>query len=551
MNLKNLHSRKERVATVTPHPIAAALLENTKRNIHILPVTVAQPQNLLRVARKLTPSNYQEEEEFRPTPTYVEPTESEQDLKALSDLIGKNPNVQLQGLQQLLENPSHVKLIMPVENDPSPFQVNSENFASNQHAADINAAVEEQSINPAISKLQAQLDATARIQAQNAIVAAQRQALAHVEEQHKAIAKAQEEARLIAMEKVRAHNEAISQVYIHKKEDAVAEDVAPTQTAENRIHTTAPQLIQEPQAHNDAFLQAQHYQQVVPTQHVVYEPAQEELQKLAEESNRAYGNEHEDVSRSKCKTFVYEKLEMFRQQFCNHFKYSPKWAVKNETLKDFVLELNCIKIERAKNFFSTKLQEMYRENRKAFFSLCRFNISNIQLTNEFVFSNNLTDFNENMLRQKREIGDDYGNDDEYYDDEVVSESKNETERVDSEILPSAEKLVATPKYTANTRFPPYHYINRSPIQKDEYKDKEPTNVIVINNSNDNHNHGANVKLNQPVLHRPPLKHRHKKPKRTRVHKIVIYKKPSLKKILSVSKKVDTVLSKLGHTIRLR
>lgn len=596
----NLHSRKERIAPVTPHPLAAALLGNTRRNIHVVPVTVPKPENLLRVARKLSSNNYHvNDEELQPTVAsppaiYIQ---SEQNLKALNELIGKNPNVQLQGLKQLLENHSQVKLLMPpIEHGPSPFQTNPQNAPPNPHAEDINAAAEtaaenddeskEIIYNPnqqSISEIQAKLDESARIQAQNAIAAAQQQALEHVKQQHKALAEAQAEARRIALEKVRAHNEAISQVYVRKKEDADEDEVAASaQTAENRIHTQHQviTILEEPQqhqqqqeqledvgliqAHNEALLQAQHEQQeeyeqshhhhqVIPTQ-IVYQQLEhsnqdEELQKLAEESNKAYGGEHEDVSKSKCKKFVNEKLEMFRQQFCNHLKFSGKSAVKNESLKDFVLELNCVKMERAKNFFSTKLQEMYRENRKAFFSLCYFNVSKIQLINEFVFSNNLTDFNENLLRQKREIESDYeGGEDDYSYVVVSDDTKNETD-ADTLPLASAQKLVAGSKFHKHklTHHPTPVY---ELAHKDEHKEKEPANVIVINNSNDNHNYGANVKFEHqipPVMHRP-FKHRPKKPKRTHTHKIIIHKKPSVKRILRVSKKVDTVLSKLGHTI---
>lgn len=641
-NLKDIHVQKERIAPISP--IASALLRDTKQNAQ-----VSSPENRLRVARKLTPSNYQindmHNEEVNanvqltasPRAIYVYPTklQPDQNLRALNDLIGKNPNAQLEGLKQLLGDPSQVKLIMP--NGPAPFQTNNHNV--HQHSVDVHANIAPSSSEESkelvfkpdqhtFNKIQAELDASTRIHVQNAIAAAQQQARAHVEEQHKAIAKAQEEARRIAMEKIRAHNEAIiNQAYDEKKEASVSEsdvqEVPPTQEAESRIHNVPTTqhvitIVEEPQqnvaliqAHNEALLHTQqspeekvyHQQQHlnIPTHQVVYEPvqqSQEELQKLAEESNKAYGGEHEEVSKSKCKTFVDEKLEMFRQQFCNHLKYSPKVAVKNEALKDFVFELNCAKIERATNFFSTKLREMYRENRKAFFSLCYFNVSsaNIQLTNEFVFSNNLTDFNENLLRQKRETGDDeigygdYGNDeserdDYYYYDEydnnnatgvIVNATGQQNSADDRDTLPSAsaQKLVLRPhnkhksahNHQTKQKLPSYYHINHSPkyslIPESEIKkqnegktDKEPTNVIVINNSNDNHNHGANVKFHHsgpPVAHRP-LKHRHKIHKRPHVHhKIIIRKKPSVKKILRVSKKVDTVLSKLGHNIlRLR
>lgn len=574
-NAKNLaerlHNRKERIAPITPHPVTAALLQNTRRNLHLVPVTVTQPEHLLRVARKLTSSNYNSDELISPTARaiYVPPTklQPEENLKALNNLIGKNPNIQLQGLKQLLQDPSQVKLIMPIE--PSPFQAQGHTIPSSQHAVDINTAVaeaaseESKEVNgpSSITQLQAQLDETARLHAQQAIEAAQRQALVHVEEQHKAIAKAQEEARRIAMEKIRAHNEAVSQVYIRKKENTDSEEVAPTQTAENRIHTLPAvqqviTVVEQPQQY------AQDYDGG-SQQEIVYEQDnQEELQKLADESNKAYGGD--EVSKSKCKRFVDEKLEMFRQQFCNHLRYSGKNIARNDALKDFVLEFNCLKIEKTKDSFSTKLREMYRENRKAFFSLCYFNVSNVQLINEFVFSNNLTDFNENLLRQKRET-DDYnnndGNEDDYYyyDDEIEDNSKNQTDGIDEDILPlaSAQKLISRPKFNKQVKHPHYQEPDLKkyniPLNKEIKTNKEPTNVIVINNSNDNHNHGANVKFHKAtpsVVHRP-AKHHYRKPKRTHVHKIIIHKKPSVKRILRVSKKVDTVLTKLGHTIRIR
>lgn len=641
----------ENVRTRKVRPAEGSTLHSlvSQQNLQMVPIVVGQPETLLRVARKLTPRNYQtndmqdEEPDAKmqsvrstvatPRAIYVHPTNHlpEHNLKALNDLIGKNPNVQLHGLKQLLQNPAQVKLIMP-----APFQTNIHNIALNtQHAADINSAVNvripQVSLEAAseeskelifkpdqntISTIQAELDASARIHAQKAIVAAQRQALAHVEEQHKALAEAQEEARRVAMEKVRAHNEAISQAYAQKKEEAVH----PTQEAESRIHTLPHQVItvvEEPhqevallQAHNEALVRQQEEQGIhqqahqvveVPSHQLVEVPAhivfesqhqsQEQLQKLAEESGKAYGGEHEEVSRSKCKTFVNEKLEMFRQQFCNHLKYVSKGAAKSEAVKDFVLELNCAKIERAKNFFSTKLREMYRENRKAFFSLCHFNISSVQLTNEFVFSNNLTDFNENLLRQKRETGDyevEYGehsndesiidDDDDYYYEDKIDESTTinsnsptefQTDITDTLPSASAQKLVARPHFHKH-KSPFYDHISHSqshgldsevhrnkPAQNQikNLKDKEPTNVIVINNSNDNHNHGANVKFQHltphvnPVVHKP-LKYRRKVPKRHHAFKVV-HKKPSVKKILRVSKKIDTVLSKLGHNIRVK
>lgn len=584
--------------------------------------------------------------------------EPETDLKALNELIGKNPTTQLEGLKQLLTENNELSL-QPTVKIPQPFQASPNHKPivepSSEDEENKNEYLVKRPDSDALARLQAHLDASSQAHVQNALEQARKQAQAIVEQQHRAIAIAQEKARTAAMEKIRAHNAGIFREQ-NKQVAASKEDTAP-QATESRINPYPQhQLFYVPQA---SGLQAsqeiynadqQDYQQhtyvqeeaaqLVAEQHsphvkihkipvevqatveptvesyhelVVKKPVlhHQDLQKLTEESIKAYGGDEEEVSKSKCKRYVSEKLEMFKQQFCKHLfrKYGSRNQSSDE-IKNFVLELNCVKMETAKNFFSNKLKEMYKSNRKAFFSLCYFNESsaNIQLNDEFYFANNLTHFNERFIRQKRDASEvpsanqtnsDYEDYYYYYDDDSelrdynyydnrdnisignyenhykvndtvqkLNQSDNESDY--GEPLGTAASLVSRrylPKYKRKPIHNSHKYYNHAPVHKPVtiapkkvpfyYKDhksellpgkiaeKEPTNVIVINNSNDNHNHGSNVNLynnaDVPEYIKRPIKIR-KKPKRPL---LVAHRKPNAKKIIRLSKKIENVLSKLG------
>lgn len=619
-----------------------------------------------------------------PRSTYVNPrlfnekihslssSENEGDLRALSELIGKNPNVQLQGLKKLLHDTPEVKLVLSdmLDGPPEAFKSSKDSIPVTESTVDTNgyqfrSEVQEEPqgssenekqfiVEPepaSLKAIQAQLDASAQARAQEVLQKAQREALAHVQQQHKAIAAAQEQARQFAIEKIRKHNEAIGEEYLQQQHSKTAQSKSPNQVAQSRIHSYthggyvnlahAPEesiALVEPQA--QALIQPQSkeeyaYVTVEPSKAPVVHQAlaylhakpqiyapqlveptpiyqhisvsakpdlQHGLLKVSEDSKKAYGTEHDEVSRTKCKNYVDEKLRSFRQQFCNHAGRG-KYDNRNSSSSgdEFILELNCAKIETARNFFSAKLKQMYKTNRKEFFSLCFFNMSspNLVLKNEFHFSNNITWFNDNLSRQKRDVHDsldytvsnttDY---DYYYYDtdnggtsykdyttfpnlEQNSTSQtvpiiNNTNDHDAEMLGTAERLVIKHYVPSRKRRPVHHFHNHKPehvpyvlkrnptnhnskfphssvlssYNKDikkviPTKGAEPANIIVINNSNDNHNHGSDVNLHKPVNHKRPV---YRKPKRP------VHRKPSLKRLRMVSKKVDILLSKLNHAL---
>lgn len=583
--------------------------------------------------------------------------EPETDLKALNELIGKNPTTQLEGLKQLLTENNELPL-QPTVKIPQPFQPSPSHKPivepSSEDVETQNEYVVKQPDSGALARLQAQLDASSQAHVQNALEQARKQAQAIVEQQHRAIAIAQEKARNAAMEKIRAHNAGIFGE--QKKQVASSKEDTSPQATESRISPYpqhqlyyVPQALQasqeiynsDDQEHQQHAYVQEEAAHLIAEQHsphvkvhkipveiqatveptvesyhelVVKKPVlhHQDLQKLTEESIKAYGGDQEEVSKSKCKRYVSEKLAMFKQQFCKHLfrKYGSRNQSSDE-IENFVLELNCVKMETAKNFFSNKLKEMYKSNRKAFFSLCYFNESsaNIKLNDEFYFANNLTHFNERFIRQKRDISEvpsenqtnsDYADYYYYYDDDYeytdykydnsdnksVGNTENQYNVNDTvqklnqsdiegdygEPLGAAESLVSRrylPKYKRKPvhNHNSYKYYNHAPVYKPitippkktpfYYKDhksellpakmteKEPTNVIVINNSNDNHNHGSNVNLYNnadiPKYVKRPIKIR-KKPKRPL---LVAHRKPNAKKIIHLSKKIENVLSKLG------
>lgn len=137
----------------------------------------------------------------------------EAQLTVLNDLIGKNPNVQLEGLQRLLHNNPSKGYNFPVIQGPEPFQNKEQTTVTEK-----NVEISNIQVNPAdnsislqtphligkdsLEKLQKQLDEAAKIQAQQVIARAQQEAQAQVEAQHKAIALAQVQAQKDALEKI-------------------------------------------------------------------------------------------------------------------------------------------------------------------------------------------------------------------------------------------------------------------------------------------------------------------------------------------------------------
>ncbi|CAG9824356.1 unnamed protein product [Phaedon cochleariae] len=132
------------------------------------------------------------------------------DFSALSDLVGKNPNVQLEGLQRLLEETSGDAPVFPVIQGPQPFKKN-DHTPITEKTNDIpnpntrpNIKVDHEqtprvsSIIPttpvaqnSLENIQKQLDEASKLDADDALARAQAQAKAHVEAQHKAIEEAQ------------------------------------------------------------------------------------------------------------------------------------------------------------------------------------------------------------------------------------------------------------------------------------------------------------------------------------------------------------------------
>lgn len=148
-------------------------------------------------------------------------TKEDEEIAALNDLIGKNPNVQLEGLKKLLENPSspiaegnrpyslrdHTPITEKTVDVPNPQD--KPNIKVN-HGEDSNQENGSKSANlqdSTIAALQAHLDATSKAQAEQVLAKAAQDALAHVQAQHNAIALAHADAQKAALAQVVAQNQ--------------------------------------------------------------------------------------------------------------------------------------------------------------------------------------------------------------------------------------------------------------------------------------------------------------------------------------------------------
>lgn len=138
----------------------------------------------------------------------------DRNYSVLKDLIGKNPNVQLEGLKKLLER-TNSNAIFPVVQGAQPFKpsILQHTPEPNNHDQIINQIpnVEHSNSKSILEALQAQLDASSKEQASNVLAQAHQQALAHVEAQHKAIALAAERAKQEAFAKIAAQNGGFNQ----------------------------------------------------------------------------------------------------------------------------------------------------------------------------------------------------------------------------------------------------------------------------------------------------------------------------------------------------
>ncbi|KAG5893655.1 hypothetical protein JTB14_028810 [Gonioctena quinquepunctata] len=138
---------------------------------------------------------------------------SKLEFNALNDLVGKNPNIQLEGLKRLLQEEAQYTPTFPVIQGPQPFKP-KDHTPIMENTVDIpnpksrpNIKVNHEEPPPIVKSLlqqsqtvsqnslesiQKQLDAASNIEAQRILEKANNEAQAHVDAQHNAIAKAQQ-----------------------------------------------------------------------------------------------------------------------------------------------------------------------------------------------------------------------------------------------------------------------------------------------------------------------------------------------------------------------
>lgn len=149
---------------------------------------------------------------------------SEHDLNALHQLIGQNPNIQLEGLQKLLQANFVEARVNPESGsrDHTPITEQTADIPNKQMRPNIHVnyknqqpqSAQSEQLMPvkihsqALDAIQAHLDAASQAQASRAIARAEQHALAHVEAQHKAIAKAKIDAEKKALAQIAAQNQA-------------------------------------------------------------------------------------------------------------------------------------------------------------------------------------------------------------------------------------------------------------------------------------------------------------------------------------------------------
>ncbi|CAH0547578.1 unnamed protein product [Brassicogethes aeneus] len=130
------------------------------------------------------------------------PTGEHNNYEVLSDLIGKNPNVQMEELRKLLDGPM-ANNIFTVDNKIMPIKPIIENQDEMP-----GTKVVDQNI---LKQLQDQLDMSSKEHTSNVLLQAQQQATAHVKAQHEAIAAAAERLNKEAYAKIAAQNKGSSQ----------------------------------------------------------------------------------------------------------------------------------------------------------------------------------------------------------------------------------------------------------------------------------------------------------------------------------------------------
>ncbi|CAH1980849.1 unnamed protein product [Acanthoscelides obtectus] len=133
-------------------------------------------------------------------------------VNELNDLIGKNPNVQLEGLKRLLQMNGQQRHVVSTVKQPrhfqqpqghespqhsqKPAQFPQQDAEPQQHHEELPASLSDEDVkNGALEKLQNRLNEAAKQQAEQMLLQAQQQAQAQVEAQYKAI-EAQREAML-------------------------------------------------------------------------------------------------------------------------------------------------------------------------------------------------------------------------------------------------------------------------------------------------------------------------------------------------------------------
>jgi hypothetical protein len=434
-----------------------------------------------RTSRKLKPSSYYEglQEKIKRqdnnqviyvNPQLVKISRSEQDLHALSALVGQHPNHQLEGLKRLLDSPQSNFVLPPIKGPlPSPVTEQLHDVPNLQTHPNIDQTL-------SIEAIQSQLDHAAKAQLEKALADAQQQALAHVEAQHQAIAKAQEQARNKALAQIALHNQGIKTEPLPRPLPLVQQKVVP-------VNLYAPAHHHQNQKDEPVKAQSQANLKKVSitkthsiTQGTQSPNAYQQVVLETQQSQRVLGVNHLGLAEN--------ADEVSRPQYF-HIERIKRGVDSNETVDyDYEYDYDTDVSGSIEGAQSQPLRRYRKRKRKP------------RPVKHHSHSHNHSP-HYHPLHYVRFVK----------PKPVKEKSKNDVYDGVSKILPSK-------------------------------KENQPANVIVINNSNDNHNHGSNVYPAASIVHKTKL-NKHK-------HRIRVHHRPNIKKLHKIQTKVELALMKVNE-----
>lgn len=540
--------KKGQVAVPPQHPLRV-LLQNkdTKPVTEDIYQHPAERENESRksiTSRKLNPNDYVETTKRRDNNHIIYTIEEnlkEEDISALSSLIGQDPNQQLQGLQNLLGNQSETTL----QNNHTPITERAYDVPRIDATASLNG-------------IQHQLDAVTKAHLDKALAQAQREAEALVTAQHNAIAKAQAAAEKKIYQQITLHNQGFKQKPPgqHKPTLADAYEIKPQRPPKFRVQESYGIPMEE-----DIIITSPHssnykvptkntknpFVHQLPKQNVAYRFPQDvkiptrgsyrprtKKPKTSNSNHKLPFTETGSPTMLKDLGFSHQSKKfpteaLFKEpetKFKNHLTTPPR----QEVFKAYA--------PNHKHEKSPKLEELYLNKEPS--GLPEKVIPATLVVNQELETGKLDDVSNYKIayRFKRHvnISDEYD-----YDDDLSFDSINKTINTKAPQAQALQKRLKT-RFRQKT---PHNHRFHQPLYKPKPKPnflsdvstiipskpmEHLSNVIVINNSNDHYNTNSNV-------------HNTKQPHLIKKHKTIIRRrKPNVKKLYEIQGKVASILS---------